>query len=83
MVVQTYGTFDYEKYLRTKNIYGLAYVEGKIEISKEDNLNTAFILSNKLKNKIENNLDEILKENSEIAKRNFASEIQKKYQKKQ
>lgn len=38
--------------------------------------------TNNLKNKIESNLDEILRENSGIAKRNIASATQKKYQKK-
>ena len=70
-----YKAFDYEKYLRTQKIYGIVYANDNIKISNQDYLNSILILSNKLKLKIENNLDNILGKNSEIAKRNFTPEI--------
>ncbi len=70
-----YKAFDYEKYLRTKDIYGLVYVNENFKISKNNYLNPILIFSNKLKSKIENNLTSILGEYSTIAKRNFTSEI--------
>lgn len=70
-----YKAFDYEKYLRTKEIYGLAYANENLKISKNNYLNPILTFSYKLKSKIENNLTSILGEYSEIAKRNFTSEI--------
>ena len=76
-----YKAFDYEKYLRTKNIYGLAYANDNLKISRYNYLNPILLYSNKLKLKIENNLDNILGKNSEIAKRDFATEILRIYKK--
>lgn len=70
-----YKAFDYSEYLKTKGIFGLVNVEGKIQVSNKTFLNPIFIFSNNLKNKIESNLDKILGEYSEITKRNITSEI--------
>ncbi|MCI8397351.1 MAG: DUF4131 domain-containing protein [Clostridia bacterium] len=71
-----YKAFDYANYLKTKNIYGTVKTE-KIIQTDEVGLNWFKIQSNKLKNKIEFNLDEILGENSELVKRNIARKYRK------
>lgn len=72
---RNYKAFDYSKYLKTKYIYGIIDVEKEIEVVGKNELNQIFILSNKVKNNIEKNLEEILGGNSEIVKRNITSEI--------
>ena len=67
-----YKAFDYSKYLKTKKIYGIVTSNTQIKISKKTYLNQIYIISNKVKSNIEKKLDEILGENSGIAKRNTA-----------
>lgn len=64
-----YKAFDYENYLKTKNIYGTVKTE-KIIQTNETALKWFNIQTNKLKNKIETNLNELLGKNSELVKRN-------------
>ena len=70
-----YKAFDYKKYLKTKKIYGIVISEDKIEISNKEYLNPILIFSNKIKNEIENRLENILGEEAELVKRNIDSEI--------
>ncbi len=62
-----YKAFDYKDYLKTKNIYGSVNIEDDIKILSGTDLNPTFIISNNLKNKIGQNLDEILGEEAKIA----------------
>lgn len=71
-----YKAFDYANYLKTKNIYGTVKTE-KITQTDEIGLNWFSIQTNKLKNKIETNLDELIGENSELVKRNTIREHRK------
>ena len=57
-------------------------VEGEIQKSKNNYLNPIYIFLNSIRTKIKNNLNEILKEDSGIAKRYITSEIYQIFQKK-
>lgn len=73
-----YKAFNYREYLKTKYIFGIVKIENNLKISEKNYLNPILIYSNNLKNKIENNLEEILGKNAEITKRNITSEIHQK-----
>lgn len=77
-----YKAFDYREYLKTKYIYGSVNLEDGLKVSEKTYLNLLLIFSNNLKNKIESNLEEILGENANIAKRYTTSEIHQIFQKK-
>ncbi len=68
--------------MKTKYIYGNISLESNLQISEKTYLNKIYIFSNNLKNKIEENLDKILGEDSAVIKRNTSSEILAGYQKK-
>lgn len=76
-----YKAFDYKNYLKTKNIYGSVNIDEDIKVLSGTNLNSIFIISNNLRNKIEQNLDEILGEEAKITKRDSSSGILLKSQK--
>lgn len=71
-----YKAFDYANYLKTKNIYGTVKTE-KITQTDEIGLNWLSIQTNKLKNKIETNLNDLLGEKSELVKRNTIRKYRK------
>ena len=57
-----YQAFDYQEYLKTKNVYGIVNAKLKPDILKEKNLNPFLIVINGIQKKIKSNLDEILGE---------------------
>lgn len=59
---RNYGGFDYRQYLKTKGISGMVYTD-KIESIEEEKYNILLININKLRNKIIQNSNYILKEN--------------------
>lgn len=66
-----YKGFDYLEYLKTKYIYGEITLDRNLKVSENNYLNPILIFSNNIKDQIEQNLDKILNENSEIVKRHF------------
>lgn len=54
---RNYKGFDYSMYLRTMNIYGTLKVNNKLKVIKENNLNFILLSSNKLRNGIINNVN--------------------------
>lgn len=75
-----YKAFDYANYLKTKYIYGNVNLIGDIKVSKDLYLNPILLFTNNIRDKIEENLKEILGQYSYIVKRHFTSEIQRMYQ---
>ena len=70
-----YKAFDYRNYLKTQNVYGTVTASGEISVSKNTYLNPILVISNNLKNMIENNLEKLLSgEEAEFAKRYSYSE---------
>ena len=56
---RNYKGFDYRQYLKTKKVYGVLEAE-KVEIIRKNNLNFIALLSNKIKQKIIINMNEVL-----------------------
>ena len=67
---KNYKAFDYSEYLKTQKIYGIVNAEkNTIKIIKHNNLSKFNIFINKIKSKINSNLDSIIKnENKELLK---------------
>lgn len=57
---RNYKGFSYKEYLRTKGIYGIVQVEGKIKVIKQKNINLFQLEINNLSLKIKQNLEKIL-----------------------
>lgn len=71
-----YKAFDYRNYLKTQNVYGTVTASSEISVSKNTYLNPILVISNNLKNMIEDNLEKLLGgEEAEFAKRYSHSEI--------
>lgn len=60
---RNYGGFNYKEYLRTQKVYGIFEAE-KIELLSRNNLSFIEMLSNKIKQKIIENFNKILPENT-------------------
>lgn len=80
--VTNYKAFDYREYLKTKNVYGILNVKN-ISTLKKNNLDFISMKVNEIRTNIKENLQEILGKESEVTKRNTATEILLTYQKKQ
>ena len=58
-VQRNYKGFDYSKFLKSQGIYGTIKVNGKVQVLKGKNVNFFLYVSNKIRNKIINNINKV------------------------
>ena len=61
-VKRNYKGFDYSMYLKSQGIYGTIKVDSSVRIIKENNLSFISILSNKIRNRIIENINKLFTE---------------------
>lgn len=59
---RNYKGFSYKDYLKTKEIYGIVKADGEIQVIKSKNVNLLLLVINNISEKIKQNLEKILPE---------------------